>query len=59
MNNLKISNAGEMNNGIYADTIPSDLETELQLKLEKTKEFRANYRKIKTPRKKNISVRRY
>ena len=46
MNNLKILDAGEMNNGIYADQIPSDLETELQLKLEKTKEFRAKFQKL-------------
>jgi hypothetical protein len=46
MNNLKISDAGEMNNGIYADQIPSDLETELHLKLEKTKEFRAKFQKL-------------
>jgi hypothetical protein len=46
MNNLKILDAGEMNNGIYADTIPSDLETELQMKLEKTKEFRAKFQKL-------------
>jgi hypothetical protein len=46
MNNLKISDASEMNNGIYADQIPSDLETELRLKLGNTKEFRAKFQKL-------------
>ena len=46
MNNLKILNAGELNNGIYADQIQSKLETELRLKLEKTKEFRAKFQKL-------------
>jgi hypothetical protein len=46
MNNLKILNAGELNNGIYADQIQSKLETELRLKLEKTKEFLAKFQKL-------------
>src|ERR1035437_2264683 len=46
MNNLKISDASEMNNGIYADQIPSDLETELRLKLGNTNEFRAKFQKL-------------
>jgi hypothetical protein len=47
MNNLKISDAGEMNNGIYADQIPCDLESELKLELEKSQEFMARFQRLK------------
>jgi hypothetical protein len=47
MNNLKISDASEMNNGIYADQIPSDLESELKLELEKSQEFMARFQRLK------------
>ncbi|MGA2408553.1 MAG: hypothetical protein ABSF81_17650 [Bacteroidales bacterium] len=46
MNSLKNTDAGEINNGINAEQIPSDLETELRLKLEKTKEFRGKFQKL-------------
>jgi hypothetical protein len=46
MNNLKNSDAGKLNNSINAPQIPCDLETELRLKLEKTKEFRTKFQKL-------------
>lgn len=46
MNNLKISDAGELNTGSSTNQIPFYLETELQMKLEKTKEFRAKFQKL-------------
>jgi len=46
MNNLKISNAGEISTGTNAEKIPHELETQLKLKLDKTKEFRAKFQKL-------------
>ena len=46
MNNLKISNAGEISTGTIAEKIPHELETQLKLKLKKTKEFRAKFQKL-------------
>jgi hypothetical protein len=46
MNNLKISNAGEIRTGANAEKIPHELKTQLKLKLEITKDFRAKYQKL-------------
>jgi hypothetical protein len=46
MNNLKNSDAGEISTGTIAEKIPHELETQLKLKLEKTKEFRAKFQKL-------------
>ncbi len=46
MNNLKKSNAGEIKNGVYADQIQQELETELTLQLEKTQEFHVKFQKL-------------
>jgi hypothetical protein len=46
MNSLKNSDACELNNGTCADQSHCELETELRLKLEKTKDFRAKFQKL-------------
>lgn len=46
MNNLKNSDVCELNNGIYADQIQCELETELKLKLEKTQKIRVKLKEL-------------
>lgn len=46
MNSLKNSDACELNNGICADQIQNELETELKLKLENTQEVRVKLKEL-------------
>src|ERR1035437_1095210 len=46
MNSLKNSDAYELNNGVCADQIQNELETELKLELEKSQEFMARFQRL-------------
>ena len=58
MNSLKNSDAGELNNGIYADQIQNELDTELKLKLEKTQEFRVKFKELQDKLSENEKPKR-